>query len=126
LYEETYSVSKQDVTQVVVRNDHLTVIRQMFFHCRCKKPRGGNNMRTISLAILAGVAVCALPVSVSAQQYTSPMPTIVLCPPNQVWNEDGGYCERTKRGPGPAGGPGSQPAGATSNDALRRMLILWR
>jgi hypothetical protein len=69
-------------------------------------------MRTLFLAILAGVLIYGLPGSASAQQYVSPMPTHVICPPGQVWNEDGGYCERARRGPGPVG-PGVPPISGT-------------
>ena len=82
-------------------------------------------MRTMSLAILAGVLVYGLPSSASAQQL-SQIEADAACPPGQVWNNESGYCERVKRGPGPVGGPGSQPAGAAANDALRRMLKIWR
>lgn len=82
-------------------------------------------MRTISLAILAGVVVYALPASVSAQRYISPMPIYVICPPGQVWNEEG-YCERVPQGPGRAGGPDSQAAGPPSNDILKRWYRPFR
>ena len=60
-------------------------------------------MRTLSLAILAGVLVYGLPTSASAQQNNN---TPRLCPPGEILRD--GVC-----GPRPRGGPGTNPGAGT-------------
>jgi len=58
-------------------------------------------MRTIPLAILAGILVNCLPTSASAQS-NEPR----LCPPGEIMQ--GGQCApRPRAGPGPSGGRGT-------------------
>jgi len=83
-------------------------------------------MRTASLAILAGILVYALPGTVSAQQYRSPMQNNVVCPPGQLM-QNGVCVDRPRVGPRHHrdGNPGHGTGWVNGNFGYDQSMCQW-